>query len=34
MKTNITMTQHLTELVTKAEQIAEAGIVIQTTYCR
>jgi len=29
MKTNITMTQHVTEFITKAEQIAEAGIVIQ-----
>jgi len=28
MKTNITMTQHVTEFVT-AEQIAETGIVIQ-----
>jgi len=29
METNITMTQHITEFITKAEQIAEAGIVIQ-----
>jgi len=29
MKTNVTMMQHVNEFVTKAEQIAEAGIVIQ-----
>jgi len=29
MKTNITVMQHVIEFVTKAEQIAEAGIVIQ-----
>jgi len=29
MKTNIIMTQHVTEFVRKTEQIAEAGIVIQ-----
>jgi len=29
MTTNTTMTQHITEFVTKAEQIAEAGMIIQ-----
>jgi len=29
MKTNVTMKQHVTEFVTKAEQIVKAGIVIQ-----
>jgi len=29
MKTNIIITQYVTEYVAKAEQIAEAGIVIQ-----